>query len=118
MGKEIVIGADVKPIFNSIALWKWGDASENSVFYILNSDITDTRIYIYKDSKEGEEIEGWLSHEENRNNASVQRKALELLLPRLTINEFFEIIDNEKFTSWNEGYKKAQSDIRNALGLQ
>lgn len=43
---------------------------------------------------------------------------LELLLPRLTINEFFEIIDNEKSSSWNEGYKKAQSDIRNALGLR
>ena len=117
MSKEIVIGADVKPIFNSRCMWYFGDASENSVFYILNSDITDTRIYIYKSSKEGEEIGKWLSKEENRNNDSVQKKALELLLPRLTIDEFFGIIDKEKSSSWNDGYKKAQCDIRKALGL-
>lgn len=117
MEREIVIGADVKPIFNSICMWRCADASENSVFYILNSDITDTRIYIYKDSKEGEEIGKWLSHEENRNNNSVQRKALELMLPRLTTDEFFGIIDKEKSSSWNDGYRKAQYDIRKALGI-
>lgn len=117
MNREIVIGANVKPIFNSRCMWYRGDASENSVFYILNSDITDTRIYIYKNSKEGEEIKEWLSHEENRNNDSVQKKAIELFLPRLTVNEFFGIIDKEKSSSWNDGYKKAQYDIRKALGV-
>lgn len=116
MAKEIVIGADVEPIFNSRCMWYWGDVSENSVFYILNSDITDTRIYIYKNSKEGEDIKEWLSHEENRNNDSVQKKAIELLLPRLTIDDFFEIIEKEKNISWDEGYKKAQYDIRKAIG--
>ena len=117
MSKEIVIGEDIKPIFTSIALWYYGDVSENTVFYVFNSYITDTRIYIYKKSKEGEEIEEWLSLEENRNNDSVQRKALEILLPRLTVDEFLGIIDKEKSISWNNGYKKAQHDIRKALGL-
>lgn len=117
MNKEIVIGADIKPIFNARCMWYMGDASENSVFYILNSDIFDARIYIYKDSKDGEEIDEWLSQEENRNNDSVQRKALEYLLPRLTIDEFFEVINKEKSSSWNEGYKKAQYDIKKALGF-
>ena len=117
MNKEIVIGSDINPIFNSICLWAGADASENSVFYILDSDITNTRIYIYKKSQEGEEIGKWLASEENRNNDSVQRKALELLLPRLTVDEFFEIIDKEKNSSWSSGYKKAQYDIRIALGF-
>lgn len=42
---------------------------------------------------------------------------LELLLPRLTVEEFFEIIDKEKSASWEGGYKKAQYDIRKALGI-
>lgn len=117
MRKEIVIGANIEPNFNAKCMWYFGDASENSTFFILNSDITDTRIYIYKKSKEGEEIGEWLSKKENRNNDSVQRKALELLLPRLTVNEFFEIIEKEKQFSWNDGYKKAQSDIQKALGF-
>lgn len=115
--KEIVIGADIEPIFNSICLWHFGDASENSVFYILNSRISNTRIYIYKKSDEGKAIEEWLSHKENRNNDSVQRKALELLLPRLSVDEFLEIVNKENKLSWRDGYQQAQHDIREALGL-
>ena len=117
MSKEIVIGSDIEPVFNSIALWYYGDVSENSIFYILESHMTDTRIYVFKKSQEGKELEEWLSCEENRNNYSVQRKALELLLPRFSVDDFLRIIDNEKSGSWNDGYKKAQHDIRKALGL-
>ena len=117
MSKEIVIGTDIEPIFSSIALWYFGDISENSLFYILKSYITDTRIYVFKKSQEGKEIEEWLSCEENSNNYSVQRKALELLLPRLSVDDFLKIIDKEKSISWDDGYKKAQHDIRKVLGL-
>lgn len=117
MRKEIVIGADIEPIFNSICMWYFADASENSAFYILNPKMPNVRIYIYKNSDEGRTIAEWLSHKENRNNKSVHRKALEILLPRLTADEFLEIIDEEKSSAWNDGYKKAQADIRNVLGL-
>lgn len=117
MTKEIVIGADIEPIFNSIAMWYYGDAAENSVFYILKERMSDTRIYIYKESDEGVAIKEWLSHEENRNNKSVQRKALELLLPRLSVDKFFEIVNKEKELSWHYGYEQAKYDIRKALGL-
>ena len=117
MSKEIVIGADVKPIFDSISLWCMGDAKENTVFYILASNILDMRIYIYKNSEEGKEIGKWLSCKDNRNNDSVQRKALELVLPRLTVDDFLGVIDKERTFSWEEGYTKAQYDIRKALGL-
>lgn len=117
MSKEIVIGADVKPVFNSISLWYMSDAKENTAFYILNSNILDMRIYIYKNSEEGKEISKWLSCEDNRNNDSVQRKALELVLPRLTVDDFLRIIDKERTSSYKEGYTKAQDDIRKALGL-
>ena len=117
MEKEIVIGTNIKPIFNSIAMWYYGDAAENSLFYILKEPMSDTRIYIYKESDEGMAIKEWLSHEENRNNKSVQRKALELILPRLSVDEFFEIINKEKNLSWNNGYEQARYDIRKALGV-
>lgn len=117
MDKEIVIGADVEPIFNSVAMWYNADVNENYAFYIFKSEIANFRIYVYKESEEGEEIKEWLSHDKNLNNNSVQRKALELLLPRLTVDDFFEIIEKEKNISWDKGYKKAQYDIRRAIGL-
>lgn len=117
MTKEIVMGANVEPNFNSIAMWYYGDASENSLFYILKERLSDTRIYIYKESDDGVAIKEWLSDEKNRNNESVQRKALELLLPRLSVDDFFEIIDKEKKLSWDNGYRQAQYNIRNVLGL-
>jgi hypothetical protein len=88
-------------------LWYIADVSENSEFYILRSDILDTRIYVYKDSAEGKEMAEWLSHEENRNNSSVQKKAIELMLPRLTVDEFFKVIEREKNAFSKSGYRKA-----------
>lgn len=117
MEKEIVIGTNIEPVFSSFAMWYYGDAAQNSLFYILKEHMSDTRIYIYKESDEGTAIEEWLSHEENRNNKSVQRKALELLLPRLSVDEFFKIIDKEKKLYWDNGYSQAQYDIRKSLGL-
>ena len=117
MTKEIVIGANIEPIFNSIAIWYYGDAAENKVFYILKERLSNTRIYIYKESDDGVAIKEWLSDDKNRNNESVQRKALELLLPRLSVDEFFEIIDKAKKLSWDDGYRQAQYNIRKVLGL-
>lgn len=115
MRKEIVIGTDLHPLFNSTCMWYFGDASQNKLFYILCSD--HAIVYIYKDSPEGKEMEEWLSVQENRNNDSVHKKMLEFLLPRMSPDEFAEILDMEKKSSWNDGYKQAQYDIKKALGL-
>ena len=115
--KEIVIGADIKPDYNSVSLWYFGDASENSLFYILNENMSDTRIYIYKESDEGAAIKEWLSYKENRDNDSVQRKALELLIPRLSVEEFLAIVKEQKKLAYKAGYHQAQYNIRGALGL-
>lgn len=115
MKKEIVIGTDLKPLFNSTCLWSLGHASQNRGFYILNSDYAT--VYIYKESQEGEEIEKWLSVKENRNNDSVDKKALEFLLPRMSADEFIAIIERETEASWCKGYTQAQRDIRKALGI-
>lgn len=115
--EELVIGTTKPSKFNSHCMWYGADVSENSMYYILNCDITDTRIYIYKDSKEGAEIKEWLLKEENQNNESVQRKAVSIMLKHLSVDEFFKILDREKQYSWEDGYKKAQKDIRKALGF-
>ena len=115
MRKEIVIGTELCPLFNATCLWYSGHASQNKLFYLLHSNYAI--VYIYKDSPEGKKIEEWLSVQENRNNDSVDKKILEFLLPRMSPDEFVEILDMEKKSSWNNGYKQAQRDIKKALGL-
>jgi hypothetical protein len=115
MRKKIVIGSDLNPLHNSICLWYFGHASENKLFYILTSDYAE--VFIHKDSEEAVELKEWLSVEENRNNESVHKKVMEYLLPRITVDEFAAMIDNEKNLSWEEGYAQAQRDIRAALGM-
>lgn len=116
MYKEIVIGTDLKPLNNSICMWYFGHASQNKLFYILMSDYAT--VFIYKDSKEGKEIEEWLSVKENRKNDRVHEKVLEYLLPRMSVDEFVEILNMEKKSSWDEGYRWAQHKIRSALGIE
>ena len=116
MKKEIVIGTDLKPFFNSICLWSFGHASQNKVFYILDSEYAT--VFIYKESHEGKEIEEWLSKEENRNDDSVDKKVLEFLLPKMSVDEFISIIKEETEASWCKGYTQAQRDIRKSLGIK
>ncbi len=116
MNKEIVIGTDLKPLHNSTCMWYFGHASQNKLFYILRSDYAT--VYIYKDSQEGKEIGEWLSVEKNRKNDRVHEKVLEYLLPRISVEEFVEMLDIEKRLSWDEGYRWARHKIRSALGIE
>ena len=68
-------------------------------------------------SEEGKNIEEWLSCEENRNNESVQRKALEILIPYLSVDDVLKIVNKERDAGYVNGYEQAQSDIRKALGI-
>lgn len=117
MRREVVIGTEQELGEERVDGARMWYMVETNNFYILNMEMFDIKIYIYKDSPDGKEMDRWLSQEENRDNERVQKKALELLLPRLTIEEFFEVIDKEKSASWEGGYKKAQYDIRKALGI-
>lgn len=115
MRKKIVIGSDLNPLHNSVCLWYFGHASENKLFYILTSDYAE--VFIHKDSEEAVELKEWLSVEENRNNESVHKKVMEYLLPRMTVDEFIDLLEKEKKYSWESGYRHAQCDIRVALGV-
>ena len=74
-------------------------------------------IHVLKNSKEGQMFKEWIEDENNQNRQSVERKAVELLLPLMDVEDFFKIIDREKDSSWSAGYREAQDDIRRALGL-
>ncbi len=116
MRREIVIGTtDAKPNFNSICLWHNADASENAVFYIFCMNVPDITVYIYKDSEIGGEIAEWLSHDENRNNESVQRKAFSLILPHLTYDEFVNAIAEIEKKAWQKGYNDGQRELRDTI---
>lgn len=116
MKREIVIGTtDIKPNFNSICLWHNADAFEKAVFYIFCMNVPDITVYIYKDSEIGEEIAEWLSHDENRNNESVQRKAFSLILPHLTYDEFVNAIAEIEKNAWQKGYNDGQRELRDTM---
>lgn len=115
---EIVIGGNLEPNFNSLSLWQFADISQNSKFYILNNQLFNYRIYVVKESKEGELIKDWISNEKNRNNASVQDKSLELILPYLKKEDILKVIEEESSLAFNRGYKEAQKNMQIALGLR
>lgn len=116
--KEVVIGSDKKPNFNSVSLWNGAPISENNYFYILESNvIINIRLYVTKESEEGRKLKEWLLIESNRNKQSVYDKALELMIPYLTIDDLYSSFDSKIKEAWNGGYKKAQCDIRKVLGI-
>ena len=118
MREEIVIGTTDKAIFNSIRLWCGANIAENSKYYIFNVDITssiDVRIYIAKDSNEGREICEWISHEENKNNDVIDKKAWDILFQQLTTDEILEVIKERESESFKNGYRTGQLNARNEM---
>lgn len=120
MHKHIVIGTDkqVDQALGGICPWKNANISENDSFYSLDNETIGTKLYIYKDSDEGRDLQTWLDNEDNRNNHSINKKALELMSSQLQPNEIVEIYDIKEEEGYAKGYADAQRDIRKALGLE
>ena len=120
MRHEIIIGANEKeahlPICHT-CLWLCADISQSNISYCLHNKVIPITLYVIKDSDEGRCIADWIKNEENRNNESVGKKALELILSRLTVEELMIVLENARNKSYEDGYKQAQADIRQALGL-
>lgn len=120
MRHSIVIGTNEKEIRLPVAhicLWSNSNISQSSVSYCLHNHIIPITLYVLKDSDEGKDITNWIENEENRNNVSVEKMAMELLLPRMKTEELVEILEIARNQSYEEGYKQAQTDIRKALGM-
>lgn len=116
--KEIVIGSDKQPNFNSMTLWEWAPISENSIFYILENDLFENIIlYVDKNSNEGEDLKKWLDIDTNRNKQSVYEKALELLIPWLSTEDLYEAFTVKSKKAHEYGYRRAQINICKALGI-
>lgn len=117
MRKEIVIGGNKAPNYNGRILWTGAEVSENNDFYIFHQREFNYCIFVVKESDFGKTISDWIKHEDNRNNSSVRAKYIEMLLPRITPEEFTNIIENKKAVAYRNGYADAQRDIRKALGI-
>ena len=120
MRHQIIIGTNGKEVKLPIChtcLWSCADISQSYVSYCLHNKVIPITLYVLKDSDEGREITDWIKIEENRNNESVNKKTLELILPRLTVEELMIVLKNERNRSYDDGYRQAQADIRQALGL-
>lgn len=120
MRDHIVIGADAEefriPVCHT-CLWLKADISQSSVSYCLHNKIIPITLYVLKNSDEGKNLTDWIKTEENQNNVSVKKKAMELILPRLTTEELMSILERAQDESYEQGYKQAQSDIRKSLGI-
>lgn len=120
MRHSIMIGADEKEVrlpCCHTCLWPNADISQSHVSYCLHNEIVPMTLYVLKDSDEGRHITDWIKNEENCNNDAVRKKALELMLPRLTTEEFISIIEQAQHSSYEQGYKQAKADIRKVLGI-
>lgn len=120
MRHEIIIGTNKKEVQLPIChtcLWLCADISQSNISYCLHNKVIPITLYVIKDSSEGRCITEWIKNEENRNNESVGKKALELILPKLTIEELMTVLENVRNESYADGYKQAQANIRQALGL-
>ena len=119
MEREIFIGGEKRQL-PCTSIHRYGDSgvADNSVVYNFDCGILDVRIHILKDSEEGKFFKDWIENEENQNRESVEKKAIEYVLPFLTADDFLAIIQRERSDASKKGYKKAQSDIRFALGFE
>lgn len=115
--KEIVIGGNIEPNYNSRGLWDDANISENSKFYILENKLFDYRIYLVKESEEGRAIRIWLSKDENKNNESVDNKSLNYIMPFITKDDIIEKLKIRYDQGFKRGYEKSQREIRKAIGL-
>jgi len=120
MRNKIIIGEHNENNIPSggICIWKNADISENDSFYLLHDKTIKTKLYVSKDSEEGQSLKEWLENEENRNNESVNRKALELLSSQMEANEITQIYDIKEEEGYKRGYADAQRNIRKALGIE
>lgn len=120
MRYSIVIGTDEKEVilpWCHTCLWHRANISQSNVSYCLHNQIVPITLYVLKDSDEGRHITDWIQNEENCNDDAVSKKALELMLPRLTPEEIISVIERAQHLSYEQGYKQAKADIREVLGI-
>lgn len=120
MRNKIIIGTDKESNepYCGVFAWENSPISENDSFYLLHNKIVKTKLYVYKDSEEGQKLKEWLENKDNRNNESANRKALELLSSQMEANEVMNIYDIKEEEGYARGYADAQRDIRKALGIE
>lgn len=120
MRNKIIIGTDKESHEPYCGVFSWENSpiSENNSFYLLHNKTIKTKLYVYKDSEEGQKLREWLENEENRNNESINRKALELLSSHMEADEVVNIYDIKEEEGYKRGYADAQRDMRRALGIE
>jgi hypothetical protein len=119
MRERIIIGENenVRIYYIFDPIWRNSNISESPEAYRLTDDMFPTGLYVIKDSDEGNALKEWLNMAENRNNKAVHNKFLELILPRITAEEFMSVIKRIKTDAYDRGHRDAKSEIRNALGI-
>ena len=115
--KEIVIGGNLEPNYNSRYLWDYANISENSKFYILENKLFEYRLYIVKESEEGKAIKDWISKEENRNNEKVENRSLTFIMAYITSDDIINTLKSKYKEGFKKGYEQSQREIRKAIGL-
>ena len=96
-----------------------GIVTSGKYFYNLYSPNLGIKIFIYKDSEDGENFKNWLSSHNNIiTDDDAHIKILELVLPLVTSEEFHLFIKRIFEIYYDNGYKDAQCIIRKAIGIK
>ena len=112
---EIVIGAKEKPNLHDKCIIS-GVLHFDS-FYILRMVILPVVFYIYDESEEGIELSNFIKTSMDTQKR-IEEKGIELLFKYANTEDFFKIINEHYKVSFDCGYKNAQADIREALGIK
>ena len=112
---EIAIGTKDKP--NLLNKSIMGSVLHFDSFYILHMITLPVIFYVYDKSEEGIELSKFIKISIDTHK-QIEEKGIELLLKYANVEDFFTIINEHYKTSFDCGYKTAQADIREALGIK
>ena len=118
--KEFIIGAKNKPnLVITISTWEYKNCYisryEKDRGYIVTINKFNTRIYIINGCAEFHTLRNLLSKDDK--NEKIYNFITILAIRCLSAVEIFDIIKNIEDESFNNGYKKAQDDMKKVLGL-
>lgn len=117
MWKEIIIGGDKTwKSWMAKSCWFGSNVTENGDSYMIRNTEYQYDVFVLKNSEQAKEFEILLENNKG-NDEFFDNYSTTLLLRHLTLDGFKELLKEKQEESFKKGYKKAQSDIRKALGL-
>ena len=123
MSKKVVIGGTLPSTPQGTVWTAVGErkSDDNHIYinfegdYRTHSTMLKTDLYIFSGCIEHDILSKFLTESKIE---YIENYIDKLIISRLSPDEILDIIDDNCEKAFNEGYKKAQSNIKNALGFK